>query len=48
VTVKEESHPVVVSNGPDAVKFFKKDFNFTGRETLAIMGAHTVGRFHSE
>ena len=26
--------------------FFEKDFGFTGRETVAIMGAHTMGRLH--
>ena len=26
--------------------FFMENFGFTGRETVAIMGAHTVGRLH--
>ena len=26
-----------------SVDFFKKNFDFTGRETVAIMGAHTFG-----
>ena len=29
------------------VDFFKEEFSFTGRETVAIMGAHTFGRFHA-
>ena len=26
--------------------FFQNDFGFNGRESVAIMGAHTMGRFH--
>ena len=29
------------------VDFFRKEFDFSGRETVAIMGAHTMGRFHT-
>ena len=29
------------------VDFFKEVFSFTGRETVAIMGAHSFGRFHA-
>ena len=29
------------------VDFFKKEFGFTGKETVAIMGAHTFGRFNA-
>ena len=25
----------------------KEEFGFTGRETVAIMGAHSFGRFHA-
>ena len=46
VTGKEESHARPVGNGRETVEFFKKDFGFTGRETVAIMGAHTIGQFH--
>ena len=28
------------------VDFLKEEFGFSGRETVAIMGAHTFGRFH--
>ena len=43
---KHESHPNAVGNGKMTADFFAKDFGFTGRETVAIMGAHTIGRFH--
>lgn len=43
---KEEAHPNPQSNGQGTVDFFKRDFNFNGRETVAIMGAHTLGRVH--
>ena len=43
-----ESHPIVVGNGQNTIDFFKNDFDFTGRETVAIMGAHTFGRLHNE
>ena len=45
---KLENHPSVVGNGKDTVEFFKRDFNYTGRETVAIMGAHTLGRVHKK
>ena len=45
-TSKEESHPRVVGNGKDTTDFFQKDFGFTGRETVAIMGGHTIGHFN--
>ena len=45
-TNKLESHPRVVGNGKDTTDFFEKDFGFTGRETVAIMGAHTIGHFN--
>ena len=41
-----ESHPIVVGNGKSTIEFFKNDFGFTGRETVAILGAHTFGRLH--
>ena len=45
-TSKAESHPNAVGNGKMTADFFEKDFGFTGRETVAIMGAHTIGRLH--
>ncbi len=44
--LKIESHPNAVGNGKMTADFFEKEFNFTGRETVAIMGAHTMGRLH--
>lgn len=41
---KEESHPSTQFDGRENVEWFKKDFNFTGRETAAIFGAHTYGK----
>ena len=43
VTTKEEHHPNPVADGYHTVEFFKTQFGFTGRETVAIMGAHTYG-----
>ena len=30
------------------VDFFKNDFNLTGKETVTLLGAHTLGRLHQE
>ena len=38
---KEEVHPSANHNGRTTVQFFKKNFDFTGRETAAIFGAHS-------
>eukprot|EP00931_Biecheleriopsis_adriatica_P087183 TRINITY_DN6168_c0_g1_i1.p1 TRINITY_DN6168_c0_g1~~TRINITY_DN6168_c0_g1_i1.p1 ORF type:complete len:703 (+),score=83.65 TRINITY_DN6168_c0_g1_i1:56-2110(+) len=46
-TTKAEHHPNAEGNGESTIEFFKQDFNFTGRETVAIMGAHTLGRLHN-
>jgi hypothetical protein len=48
ITSKEESHPSPIGNGKRTIDFFKKDFDFNGRETVAIFGAHTLGRFSLE
>jgi len=45
-TSKTELHPDPNSNGEVTVKFFKDNFDFNGRETVAIMGAHALGRVH--
>jgi len=42
-TNKTELHPDAMANGSATVAFFKRDFNFTGEETVAILGAHTIG-----
>ena len=33
-----------VGNGKMTVDFFKNDFGLTGRETITLLGAHTMGR----
>ena len=43
---KAENHPSPVGSGNMTAEFFHQDFGFTTRETAAIMGAHTMGRFH--
>jgi len=43
---KKERQPDTQTNGKGTVEFFKRDFGFSGEDTVAIMGAHTLGRFH--
>ena len=43
---KHESHPNAVGNGEQTVDFFTRDFGLTGPEIVALLGAHTFGRFH--
>ena len=43
---KKERQPVASGNGQMTVDFFASEFGFSGRETTAIMGAHTLGRMH--
>ena len=43
---KIEDHPNAGFNGRRTVRYFKKTFGFTGRQALALMGAHTLGRFN--
>ena len=43
---KPESHPNAVGNGEQTVEFFSRDFGLTGPEMVALLGAHTFGRFH--
>jgi hypothetical protein len=45
-TLKPESHPDPAWNGPKTVDYFASHFNFTGRQTVAIMGAHNLGKLH--
>jgi len=40
---KAEVHPNPVADGKATVKYFKENFDFNGRETAAIFGAHTFG-----
>ena len=44
-TDKAETQPNPEGNGDDTIDFFQSQFGFTGRETAAIMGAHTLGRY---
>ena len=46
MATKHEVHPNAVGNGKMTADFFQEHFDFTGRETVAIMGAHTMGSFH--
>ena len=43
-TDRKEKHPNPEGNGDATLDFFKEEFDFTGRQTVAIMGAHTLGR----
>merc|ERR550525_394713 len=44
-TEKVEAFPDEHFNGTMTVRFMEEHFGFSGRETVAIMGAHTIGRF---
>jgi len=46
ITNKHEAHPNAVGDGSETIQFFKDNFNFSGQETVAIMGAHTFGRLN--
>jgi hypothetical protein len=46
-TSKEEIDSEAHSNGVKTAQFMKEHFNLTGRETVAIMGAHTIGSYHA-
>lgn len=45
---KHEVHPNAVGSGRMTAEFFQKEFGFSGRETVTILGAHTLGRFHND
>ena len=45
MAAKQEVHPNPVGDGQQTVKFFQENFGFSGKETVAIMGAHTFGGF---
>ena len=47
-TTKTETHPNPEGNGDDTLDFFKSEFDFTGKEVVAIMGAHTLGKMTME
>ena len=43
---QEEVHPNQHGNGQDTVAYFKSNFGLGPRESLALMGVHTVGKFN--
>merc|ERR1711962_1347562 len=45
-TEKAEIHPNPVGNGQSTIEFFRNSFAMTGREVVALMGAHTFGQPH--
>jgi len=45
---EHEYHPDEHFNGTMVVQFMESQFGFNARETIAIMGAHTMGRFHQK
>ena len=47
VASKKESHLHHGSNGKRTVEYFDSHFDMSGKEALALMGAHTVGRFNT-
>eukprot|EP01063_Lacrimia_lanifica_P012945 TRINITY_DN1963_c0_g1_i1.p1 TRINITY_DN1963_c0_g1~~TRINITY_DN1963_c0_g1_i1.p1 ORF type:complete len:854 (+),score=199.95 TRINITY_DN1963_c0_g1_i1:51-2612(+) len=47
-TEKPERHADPHTNGAGTAAFFQRDFAFNGREMVAILGAHTMGRLHQD
>ena len=45
-TDRAERHPNIMGNGAMTTDFFKSEFGFSPRQSVAIMGAHTMGRLH--
>ena len=43
---QKEVHPNQHGNGHDTVAYFKSNFGLGPRESLALMGVHTVGKFN--
>ena len=43
-----EIHPEPHGNGDSVTKFFKDTFDFTPRESVAILGAHTLGHANQQ
>ena len=42
---KVEIAPDQNANGPKTAQYFKDNFNMKPKEALALMGAHTIGRY---
>merc|ERR1711953_1628789 len=48
-TKREEIHPNLHANGVETTEYFKDNFGFTARESIALLeGAHSFGKFHRE
>merc|ERR1712038_74290 len=48
-TKREEIRPNLHANGVETTKYFKDNFGFTARESIALLeGAHSFGKFHRE
>merc|ERR1719343_1372524 len=45
---EEEMHPDEHFNGTMTVRFMEEHFDFSAKETVTIMGAHTLGKFHQK
>ena len=46
-TNKTEAHPNPNGNGEQTTSFYKENFDFSMKEAVAIMGAHTIGKFNN-
>ena len=47
-TNADEIHPDPLGNGDSVTQFFKDTFDFTPRESVAILGAHSFGHAHEQ
>ena len=47
-TDRPEKHPNPEGNGDATLDYFYEEFGFSGRESVAIMGAHTLGRMRPQ
>ena len=45
---KLETHPWVTGNGETTLSFFSNEFGLNASESVAILGAHTMGKFHGK
>ena len=46
LTERKESHPNKHQSGEPTIKYFKDNFNLDPRESLALMGVHTIAQFN--
>jgi hypothetical protein len=47
-TTKDEDHPNPSGNSMMLTDYMKRVFDFSKKETVAIMGAHSLGKMHSD